>query len=96
MGTSNTIRVIGKLLPPTDHEIDDSDQVFGAHDDGYDELRVSLLIWRVAARLATRNRELSQNLEYRAQQAERELYVLLDSAGVAETPTSGTVRVNDV
>lgn len=91
VGTDDTIRVRGQHRPTTDLTLDGAYYVFGGStlDDGLNHLRESLLIWRVAARLATRNRELSQSLEFRARQAEHELNIAMGDMNPGEKPTTG-------
>lgn len=97
VGTDDTVRVIGDYVPDATLAIDSDTLIFGSADidDGLNHLREALLMWRVASRLATRNRELSQNLEYRAQQAERELYVAFDQMRGQEQGLTGELRISD-
>lgn len=95
VGTDDTIRVRGHHRPSTSLTLDGDYLVFGGSelDDGLNHLRESLLIWRVAARMATRNRELSQSLEFRARQAEHELNIAMEDANPAERPSTGIVKM---
>lgn len=95
VGTDDTIRLRAQYRPTTVLTLDGDSYVFGGEtiDDGLNHLRESLLIWRVASRLVTRNRELSQNLEFRVRQAEHELNIAIGDMNPGEAPTTGIVNM---
>lgn len=97
VGTDDTIRVICAYKPSTALTLESDDTVFSEDslDDGLNHMRESLLIWRVASRLVTRNRELSQSLEYRARQAEHELNIEFEEMNSSERVLTRIVKVAD-